>query len=154
MAEYQFQGVDRAGKKVNGKLEAPNEGELRIILRGQGVRPVRIVKTGAAAKGDITAMFKPKSGAAITLNLEQQLTFTRQLQVLISAGVPLVQGLEILLDQITDRALREIVAGLRDKVSGGTYLWEALSGYPRAFPKLYLALIRAGESSGSIDAML
>jgi type IV pilus assembly protein PilC len=74
--------------------------------------------------------------------------------VLIGSGVPIVQALEILTDQAGDKNMKSIVATVREKVSGGTYLWEALSNYPKAFPKLYVALIRAGEASGSIDQML
>ena len=54
--EYQYQGVDRSGKKVTGKIEAPNEGELRILLRGQGIRPIRITMAGAQSR-DLSRLF-------------------------------------------------------------------------------------------------
>ena len=149
MAEFQYQGVDRAGKKVTGKLDAPSEGDLRMILRSQGVRPVRIGKVGVLNQD----LGKLITGSATRVPMAQLVTFTRQLHVLISSGVPLVQALEVLIEQ-SGPALKNIVSVIKDKVSGGTYLWEAVGSYPQVFPKIYSALVRAGESSGSLDQML
>jgi type IV pilus assembly protein PilC len=148
MAQFQYQGVDKFGKKVTGTVDAPNEGDLRMILRSQGVRPTRIGKPGMM---DID-LTKILGGG--TVSLEVLVTFTRQLQVLISSGVPIVQAMDVLLDQASDPTMKSTITVLREKVSGGTYFWEAISGFPKIFPKLYVALIRAGEASGSIDQML
>ncbi len=150
MAEFQYQGVDRAGKKVQGKLNAENEGQLRMALRGMGVRPTKIGKIGAL-NVDIMAALKGKSGYFPSLQL---VLFTRQLQVLISSSVPLVQALDLLAEQAIDRGVKAVVATLKDKVEGGAYLWEALALHPQSFSRLYVALVRAGESSGSVDIML
>lgn len=149
MPEYQYQGVDKTGKRVSGKVDAPNEGELRMTLRGLGIRPTSISKVGAL-NADLSTLLK----GAVHVPIEQLVTFTRQLQVLIGSGIPLVQGLEILTDQSSSVSLKNILSAVREKVSQGTYLWEALSAYPSVFPKLYVALIRAGEASGSLDQML
>ncbi|MGZ3686905.1 MAG: type II secretion system F family protein, partial [Bdellovibrionota bacterium] len=150
MPEFQYQGVDKAGKKVSGKLEANGEGDVRMLLRSQGVRPTRISK-GGALNTDIGMLL---SGGVHTLKLEQLVTFTRQLQVLISSGVPIVQGLEILGEQAPDKSLKMIILSLREKVSGGMFFWEAIASFPKAFPKIFVALVRAGEASGSLDQML
>jgi type IV pilus assembly protein PilC len=150
MAEYLYQGVDRSGKKVNGKLDAPNEGELRMALRGQGIRPTNISKVGAL-NSNISTLLR---GAIREVPLSELVTFTRQLQVLIGSGIPLVQGLEILTEQAGASTLRTIVLAVKERISQGAYLWESLSVYPQVFPKLYIALIRAGEASGSLDQML
>lgn len=149
MPQFQYQGVDKAGNKVNGTLDAPGEGELRMMLRGQGVRPTKISKTGAL-NTDLGAMLRGGSG----LSNEQLITFTRQLQVLIGSGIPIVQGLDILAEQASDKNVRSIIGAIKEKVSGGSYLWEALGAYPKAFPRIYVSLIRAGEASGSIDNVL
>ncbi|MEK7691586.1 MAG: type II secretion system F family protein [Bdellovibrionota bacterium] len=150
MAEYTYEGVDRGGKRVGGKMQAAGEAELRMLLRGQGIRPVRIGKVGAMNR-DIGAML---SGAGGSVPIIALIGFTRQLQVLITAGIPLVQALDILSEQSDNSTMRTTMLAIKEKVSGGRFLWEAMSNYPRIFPKLYLALIRAGESSGSIDQML
>jgi type IV pilus assembly protein PilC len=150
MAEYLYQGVDRAGKKVSGKLTAPSEGDLRMSLRGMGIRPTRI-SSSALVKKSVSSFL---SGGAPTASIEALVIFTRQLNVLISSGIPLVQSLEILQDQTAERQLRTVLGSIREKVSAGAYLWESMAAYPRVFPKLYVALIRAGESSGAMDSVL
>ena len=150
MVEYQYDGVNRSGKRVSGKVDAPTEGELRMILRAQGIRPTKVSKVGALNM-DLGALFTKGVGS---VPLEVLVTFTRQLQVLTGSGIPLVQGLEILTDQATGVIFKNVIISIREKVSQGSYLWEALGAYPKIFPKLYVALIRAGEASGSMDSML
>ncbi len=166
MAAFQYQGVDRAGKKVSGTLDVGSEGDLRMALRGQGVRPTQITRVNAVAGGgsggaggtgaDIFALFggKPKTSAGIKAPLEQIVVFTRQLQVMIGAGIPLVQGLDILAEQQPHAGLKQVIIEVMNKVQAGGYLWESLAGYPNIFPKLYVSLIRAGEASGSLDQIL
>jgi type IV pilus assembly protein PilC len=150
--QYAYQGVTKEGKKVSGLLEASEEGQGRMTLRTMGIRPNKFGLAGAMNK-DLGSLFSGKSSAT-RLTLMQQLTFTRQLTVLISAGIPIVQGLDILTEQALERGPRIVFAGLKDRVSGGSFLWESMTEYPNAFPKMYVALIRAGEASGSIDQML
>jgi len=149
MPEYKYEGVDKAGKRVKGQLNAATEGDLRVLLRGQGVRPVRIAAASLASR-DLGSFF----GGGSNINSEEVLHFTRQLQVLIGSGVPLVQALDILADQASSPNLRNLCQGVKNRVSEGSFLWEALSGFPKSFPRLYLALVRAGESSGALDQML
>ena len=150
MTQFNYQGVDRAGKKVNGVIDASGEGELRMQLRTQGIRPTKIAQAGVL-NTDLGALIK---GSKLGMSLQQLLSFTRQLQVLLGAGIPVVQGLEILEEQAIEKRVRQLIGQLREKVSGGNFLWEAMSLYPKAFPRMYIALVRAGESSGSIDQML
>jgi type IV pilus assembly protein PilC len=72
----------------------------------------------------------------------------------VSSGVPLVQALDILLDQHSEETMREVIRELKEQVSKGSYLWESLAAFPMIFPKMYVALIKAGEASGSLDVML
>ena len=150
MAEFQYYGVDRQGKKVSGKVSASNEGDLRMILRGQGVRPIKILKSGSI-QSNIKGLIKG-SGKAVRVDI--LLTFTRQLHVLLTSGIPLVQALDILSDQAVGRELKGIIVSLKERVSQGSFLWQSLAAYPMTFSKMYVALIRAGESSGSMDTML
>jgi len=151
MAEYQYRGVDRAGKKVAGRLDSNSEGDLRMTLRGMSIRPTWIAKAG-----QISGLGKALAATASnqTVPIEALFIFTRQLNVLISAGIPLVQALEVLSDQTADKKLRGMINAIKEKVSSGSYLWESLNQFPKAFPKLYIALIRAGESAGAMDQVL
>ncbi len=150
MPEFQYEGVDRGGKKVGGTLAAETEGALRMALRGQGIRPIKISKV-SAMNIDLGAFF---SGAGTRLSAEALILLTRQLQVLLNSSVPLVQALDILCEQAPDAGSRAIIGAIKEKVSSGSYLWEALALHPKAFPRLYISLVRAGEASGSTDQML
>lgn len=153
MAEYTYVGVDRKGQTVTGSLEAPTEGELRILLRSKGIRPTKLLKGKASAPAGGGLNFLSKTTAP-SLNLAQTSLFTRQLQLLISSGIPLLQGLGILYEQSNDPKISHIVGDIQDRVSKGSFFWEGLSQFPGTFSNLYVALIRAGESSGSLDQML
>ncbi|OFZ18412.1 MAG: hypothetical protein A2X94_15095 [Bdellovibrionales bacterium GWB1_55_8] len=148
MTDFQCEGIDKSGKKVVLKLQAGTEGELRMALRAQGVRPVRIKKLGAMNQ-DIGSLF----GSPGVTN-QQLVIFTRQLYVLVNAGIPLMQSLELLSEQESQGALRTMLIAIKEKVAAGGFLWESLAAHPKVFPKLYVSLIRAGEASGSMDQML
>lgn len=149
MPTFTYQGIDREGKKIVGRQDATSEGDLRMILRGQGVRPTRISADGRLQK-EITSLFRPNG----SMTLQQLIVFTRQLQALISSGIPVTQGLEILEEQFVEKGPKVAIGTIRERVAGGSFLWEGMQGFPRAFPKMYVALIRAGEASGSLDTML
>ena len=83
MPQFVYQGVDKAGKKVSGSIDAASEGEIRMTLRSQGIRPTKLGKAGAL-NSDIGQMIKGND----TVGLDVLVVFTRQLQVLISSGIP------------------------------------------------------------------
>ncbi len=148
MPEFYYEGVSGEGKKVKGQAEALHEGEIRMILRSKGIRPTKITKANMF-QTDIGSML----GRGQKVPSEVLVVFTRQLHMLITSGVPVVQALEILEDQTTNNALKKNLLMIRDKVSGGSYLWQAFALYPNTFPKMYTALIRAGEASGALDVI-
>ncbi|MEK6579464.1 MAG: type II secretion system F family protein [Bdellovibrionota bacterium] len=150
MAEFVYTGVDKQGKRVTGKLNVNSEGDLRMVLRSQGIRPSRITKP-SLGKQDIGALLKI---GVSTVPPQVLVVVTRQLQVLISSGIPLVQGIEVLAEQSVNPTMKNVLNMIKDRVSQGGYLWEAIAAYPSVFPKLYIALIRAGEASGNLDQML
>jgi type IV pilus assembly protein PilC len=145
MAEFIYSGVDRAGKVVSGKVEGASEGDVRVQLRNMGIRPKRI----ASGRGEVAG-----GTSAARASLVEVLAFIRQLQVLISSGVPLVQSLEILSEQSPSKILKLVALSMKDRVASGSYFWETMAGFPLVFPKLGIALVRAGEASGSLDIML
>jgi type IV pilus assembly protein PilC len=151
MPDFTYTGIDKSGQLVTGRVDAPTEGDLRMLLRQKGIRPKKISRSGAVAKESRSAFGK---AFVKRVGLQTLVLFTRQLQLLISSGIPLLQGLSILHEQSTDTQFKHILGTVKDKVSQGSFFWESLSAFPEAFPKLYCALIRAGESSGSLDQML
>lgn len=148
--EYEYRGVDRSGKVTIGKLTGNSEGDIRVLLRSKGVRPTSIKQVGLAQR-DLFSLFK---GNSISITSEELVIFTRQLQVMIGSGVPLVQSLEIFAEQSPTAGVKNLSSSIKLKVSEGSFLWETMQGFPKVFPKLYIALVRAGETSGSLETML
>jgi type IV pilus assembly protein PilC len=151
--EFVYTAADKAGKKVDGKAEAASEGELRMNLRGQGLRPVKIAKASAAQK-DVGLMIREGLGLKSRVPTVRIMNFIRQLQVMIASGVPLVQALELFHDQESDATFKKILGNAKDKINGGSFLWETFASYPDVFERVFVSLIRAGESSGTLDLML
>ncbi len=153
MAEYVYTAADRTGKKIEGKMEANSEGELRMSLRSQGLRPVKIAKA-SLAQVDLGTYLKSKMGGGDSVKTERLMNFIRQLQIMINSGVPLVQALELFYEQESDPTLKRILGTSKDRINSGSFLWECFAAYPTVFERVFVALIRAGEASGTLDVML
>jgi type IV pilus assembly protein PilC len=153
MPEYSYLAKDSAGKQVDGRLEANNEGELRMQLRAKGLRPIRIAESGVTNM-DIGDYLKRISGGATSVPLEKIMNFIKQLQTMVASGVPLIQAIELFHEQETHPYLKSILGASRERINGGAFLWEAFSAYPDIFEKVFVALVKAGESSGTLDVML
>lgn len=149
MAQYSYTAVSKTGQRVQGQMEASGENELRVMLRSQNLRPVKIQKVKAAQAG-ISTSFSALSGRISDTDL---LLFTRQMAILISSGIPLVQGLEIISTQSISKPMKDLIISVKEKVSSGSFLNEALKQYPLVFSELYISMIKAGEASGSLDGI-
>lgn len=152
MSDFTYSGVDRTGKLVKGKLSANSDGDARMQLRNQGIRPKLLRDESKPAGISLSRLFG--GDGALSAPLEVVLTFSRQLQVMLGAGVPIVQAMDILQEQQPHEGMRTVIKSIMEKVQGGAFLWESMAAYPKVFPKLYISLIRAGESSGALDSML
>jgi type IV pilus assembly protein PilC len=151
--EFVYVAADKAGKKVEGKMTANNEGELRMSLRGQGLRPIKISKA-TLTQMNVGSAIKGLAGGNDTVAVERLMNFIRQLQTMITSGVPLIQAIELFHEQETDATLKRILGACKDKINGGSFLWECFAMYPNTFERVFVALVRAGESSGTLDVML
>ena len=153
MSEYIYTAADRTGKKIEGKMEASNEGELRMALRGQGLRPVKISKA-SISEVDLGSVISGLFSNHTSVAPDRLMNFIRQLHVMITSGVPMVQAIELFYEQESDPTLRRILSTSKEKIKSGSFLWEAFAAYPTVFERVFISLIRAGESSGTLDIML
>lgn len=153
MPIYEYKGLNKAGKNVNGMLDAESQSELRSRLQGKGifVTEVKAGKAGeAAASGgeiDFKRMFQ-------FVGLRDIAVLTRQLATLLKAGIPLVEALAALTDQADKDELKRVLSDVRRQVNEGSGLAIALSGHEKHFSDLYVNMVRAGESSGNLDLVL
>ncbi|HXS27636.1 MAG TPA: type II secretion system F family protein [Steroidobacteraceae bacterium] len=139
---FSWEGRDKRGNRVKGKSLAPDEISLRADLRRQGIAPSRIRKQSA----------RFKSGGKV--KAEDIAVFSRQLATMLAAGIPLVQGLEIVGNGHEKPAVQNLILSIKADIEGGTSLHEALAKHPLHFDDLFVNLVEAGEHSGALETLL
>lgn len=151
MPIYAYKGIDAAGKKVTGTVDGENLKVARAKLRKMNVFPTDVAEAGQKVSmgGDINISrffqrVKPQDIA----------NMTRQLSTLINANIPLVDALAALVDQVENPLLKETLSKIREKVTEGGRLADALRSYPKIFTELYTNMVAAGEASGALDTVL
>jgi type IV pilus assembly protein PilC len=145
---YKAKGVD--GAVLEGTIEAEDQRAATDRLRGQKLVILEIGVKEASPLDAILAKFKSK-GHVTSKDL---VLFSRQLSTLVSAGVPIVQGLGILESQAENPAFKEVLGAVRGDIESGLSISDALKKHPDAFPELYCSMIKAGELGGILDTIL
>ncbi len=145
MPTFKYVAKDQQGKTVSAILEAKDNTSLIDLLRKRGLIIISIKETKLQA-------LKAKGKAKV--KMEDLVIFTRQLATMVDSGIPLVQALDVLAEQIQKPGFRAVVGSLRDNIETGSSLSEALSRHPGIFSTLFVNMVRAGESSGMLDDIL
>jgi general secretion pathway protein F len=155
MPVYAYKGMGAGSRSRSGTVDAENPRDARLKLRSEGIFPTELVegKPSSDTASESLSRFKLPELRRGVPDLELSL-FTNQLSTLLAAGVPLVQSLEALTDQIENVRLKTVVGRLRENVNQGTSLADALSQHPTIFDELFCSMVRAGESSGALDLVL
>lgn len=149
MPVYQYRALDEEGKTVKGLIDASTPQEARQKLRERNIYPTQIWEEEVSVRGSLF-----RSTSLYWRRTQDVLAFTRQLGILLKAGLPLVPALTSLLEQMEGTPFKKVLYDLREKVSGGISLSEALSSHSRFFSPLYVNLVRAGEISGNLEDIL
>ncbi len=155
MPTYTFEGIDAQGREVRSEVEANNEQEALTRIRSMGVRPVKV--SPKSGKGGASPVGGKKKGGGIHLGgiSGKAITqFTRQFATLIDAGLPIVRSLDILANQQKPGPFRGIIGDIGEDVKGGSSLSESMSKHPKAYDRLYVNMVKAGEAGGVLDTIL
>lgn len=147
MPEFEYRATGRHGETVVGRRSAPTREALDAVLRREQLTPTRIVE-----KGKEIAIPKPKMVGKVSP--KELAIFTRQFSVMIDAGLPLVQCLEILATQQENKGFARALSEVRASVEAGSTLANGLRLYPKIFDTLYCNMVEAGETGGILDAIL
>lgn len=147
MPVYKWSGVNRAGKKVKGEMEAPDEEAVRLVLKRQRIEPTK-VKQAPKDLFENVSFLKPK------VTEKDIVLFTRQFATMIDAGLPLVQCLDILANQTDNRTFKQMLRQIKSDVESGSTFADALKKHPKTFDELFVNLIAAGEVGGILDTIL
>ncbi len=147
MATFTYKAVDPQGRQIADTLAAPDRASAIEQLCSLSLSPVSVERQEDRPMGGRFA----RAGRVSKSDVE---AFTRQLANLLAAGVPLSRGLNILSREASKRAAGQLWATVHDQVAGGMSLADTLGQHPRAFPPVYVAMVRAGETGGFLDLVL
>jgi len=168
MPVFEYRGLTPAGKQVKGLLEADSSRALRQQLKRSGVFLTDVLAEREAAgprraNGTAVAQPKPSLGSRDVqlgkllrgrVNSDDVAIFTRQLSTLLHAGVTLIDALTALVDQTEKERLKRIISEVKTRVNEGSSLADGLAQHGKIFNSLYVNMVRAGEASGALDAVL
>ncbi len=147
MDTFKWQGKNRQGKKIKGKVEALSESVVKMNLRKQGVIDLKIRKKAKDIEINIPFL-KGK------VPEKDVVVFTRQFATMINSGLPIIQCLEIQSTQQENKEFKKILATIKEDVEKGETLADALRKHPTAFDTLYSNMVDAGETGGALDVIL
>lgn len=145
MPVFTYRGTNRSGGSVAGEMTAASKAELQTLLRRQQITPTKMSEKGKEFN-------LPTFGGGVSA--KELAVFTRQFSVMIDAGLPLVQCLEILAGQQENKLFQKVLTGTRGAVEGGSNLSAAMKQYPKVFDPLYSNMVEAGETGGILDTIL
>ncbi len=146
MPVFTYTGVNRAGAKVSGERSAATKNELQNALRREQINVSKVSEKGKE--------FSIPSFGGGKVKSKELAVFTRQFSVMIDAGLPLVQCLEILAQQQENKTFQKILTGVRSSVEGGATLSSSMKQYEKVFDPLYHNMVEAGETGGILDTIL
>jgi general secretion pathway protein F len=166
MAVFEYRGLNEAGKTVGGLQEADSPKVLRAVLRKDGVYLTEVVGQVDAVHPNGKARPGGKAGSIANLEIDVRrlargrvttddiAIMTRQLATLLGAGVTLVEALSALVDQVEKERFKRVLSDVKQHVNEGSSLADALGAHQKVFGTIYVNMIRAGEHSGALDAVL
>lgn len=144
---YDYKAKDAQGKAFTGIIEGTEEKQVANLLRERGFFVIDLKKKQTLSVDSIFKFYQRAGFSDVVL-------FTRELSTMITAGLPLTEGLEILRRQTRNPDMGKNINDILEKVQGGMSLADALSYYPNLFSKVYVSLVRSGESAGVLDTIL
>ena len=145
MATYKYIAIDKNGKRIEALHSAESEKNLVSTLSANQLTIVSITEQKKRA-----SIFKKST----KIKSDDLILFSRQLATMVNAGLPLVQGLDTLADQMENPSLKTLIRKLEDDVAGGESFSQALLKHQKVFSEFYVSMIRAGEESGTLDEIL
>jgi type IV pilus assembly protein PilC len=146
---FQWEGLNRRGQKIEGEMLGENSAIVKAQLRKQGITPKKLKR-----KQDGLFGIGGGGGGSKKIKTIDITVFLRQLATMSKAGVPLMQGLEIVADGLENPAMQKVVLSVKDDVAAGNDFASCLKKFPDQFDQLTCALIESGEQAGALEQML
>jgi type IV pilus assembly protein PilC len=154
MPTYQFEAMDATGQEIKDVIDAASEEEAQQTIRQMGYFVTKIAVKKSRKQADRKAGKSGKSFVIGGVKAKQLTTFTRQLSILQDAGLPILRSLRILEGQQKPSRLRNCLIDVCEDIEAGATLSEAMAKSPKAFDRLYVNMIKAGEAGGALEVIL
>ncbi len=165
MPVYVYKGLNSDGKNVKGVREADSPKALKALLRREGIFLTELYEEKVGKKSKKVGGKSEEKGSLLSKEVDfkqlfqrvkpQEVSFfTRQLATLLKAGIPLIEALTALAEQTSNDKFKKILSQIKDQVNEGSSLADALKNHPKIFSPLYVNMVRAGESSGTLEIVL
>jgi type IV pilus assembly protein PilC len=154
MPVFQYTALDAQGVEVKDEIEALSEKEAISKIRNMGYFPTKVRTRGVGKKPAGALQPKRRRGTGGRVKVKYIAQFARQLSTLQDAGLPILRSLRILEEQQRSGALKRVIGYVADDIEGGSTLSEAMAKCPRAFDRLFVSMVAAGETGGVLDLIL
>jgi type IV pilus assembly protein PilC len=156
MPVFQYEALDSQGVGIKDEIEALSQKEAISKIRNMGYFPTKVRERGAGRRGaeKAAARPKPRRGGGGRVKVKFVTQFARQLSTLQDAGLPILRSLRILQEQQKSGTFKRVIGYVADDIEGGATLSEAMSRFPRAFDRLLVNMVAAGETGGVLDLIL
>ena len=145
MARYRYNAVDDSGARVSGVEMATSSGAAHLALLERGFQPLEVTEKKSVLKLEITTKKVPR---------KEIMHFSRQLGVFVKAGIPIMEALEVIAGETTEKLLKKILLEMIDALQAGDTFAAAAASHPEAFPNYYVGILESAELTGNLDTVL
>ncbi|MDE3031683.1 MAG: type II secretion system F family protein [Acidobacteriota bacterium] len=142
---FNWEAMDDQGLKVTGTEKAVSAGAVHILLLQRGMQPLEITEKKSFLNFEITKKTVPR---------EEVMNFSRQLAVFMHAGIPIMEALEVIIEETTGKMLKSVLVDVVDKLRNGETFASAAKAHPEAFPNFYVGILESAELTGNLDTVL
>ncbi|MBI5116599.1 type II secretion system F family protein [Candidatus Poribacteria bacterium] len=155
MPTFQYTARDKSGNSASGRMDADNKQDMLQKLRDKGLIPTSVSDTHSARAQDTKKALAGKGlRRGKKIKSEEMILFTRSLATMVNAGLPLLQGIDIMIEQTESANFKRVLTQIGQDIEAGLTFSDALKKHPKVFTDLYASMVRAGEASGNLDGIL
>ena len=145
MTRYAYKAIDKTGKTVSGVLAAPSASNAHLMVMARGLQPVSVEEKTSVLQYEVTKKKVPR---------EEIMHFSRQLGVFVKAGIPILDSLEIIAGETTNKLFRKVLDTMIEALAAGDTFALAAEAHPEAFPAYYVGMLSSAELAGNLDVVL
>jgi len=145
LESYRYSALDESGKKVSGTEKAQSASAAHLMLIQRGLQPIDVKQHKSLLKFEITKK---------TVSRKEVMHFSRQMSVFVEAGIPIMEALEVISEETTDKLLKKVLLDMVVELQQGETFASAATAHPEAFPRYYVAVLESAELTGTLDTVL